>query len=149
MDQLLAAFGIDWKLLLAQGINFAIVLGVLSYFLYRPALRVIDARREKIAAGVRAAEEADARLAEADAKKGEIVGMAVREAEGIVAAARNRAEERAGEIVENANLRADTLLKEASDRAEEAKRRAIKESEREITRAALLAAEKILREKHA
>ncbi len=147
MDQLTAAFGIDWKLLIAQGVNFAIVLGVLSYFLYRPALRVIDARREKIAAGVRAAEEADKRLAEADAEHKNIVGAAVRDAEGIVAAARSRAEERAGEIVEGANHRADSILKEAADRAEEAKRKALRESESQITRAALLAAEKMLREK--
>ncbi len=144
MEQLATAFGIDWKLLLAQGVNFVIVLGVLSYFLYKPALRMIDARREKIAAGIRDAEEAGKRLAEADAERQKIVGAAVRDGEGIVATARDRAEERAEEIVENASDRADTIMKDASDRAEETKRRALQESEREITRAALLAAEKIL-----
>lgn len=148
MDRLVAAFGIDWKLLFAQGVNFAIVFGVLSYFLYKPALRVIEARRAKIAEGVRAAEQADRRLAEADEEKNQIVGNAVREAEGLVAAARTRAEERAEEIVDKAQTRADVLLKDAADRAEEAKHRVMRESEQEIARAAVLAAEKVLR-KHA
>lgn len=144
MEQLAAAFGIEWDLLIAQAVNFLIVLGVLTYFLYKPALRAIDARREKIAEGIRAANEADARLAEAESEKKGIVAAAVRDAEGIVTAARERAEERAGEIVEDANLRADSILKDAGDRAEEAKRRMLAESERDITRAAMLAAEKIL-----
>ena len=40
------------------------------------------------------------------------------------------------------------LLADARAKGEEAKRQALKESEREIARAAMLAAEKILREKH-
>ena len=38
MNELFAAFGIDWKLLLAQGVNFGIVLVALWYFLYRPVM---------------------------------------------------------------------------------------------------------------
>ena len=45
MQQLFAAFGINWKLLLIQGINFSVLLAILSYFLYRPLMKVIDERR--------------------------------------------------------------------------------------------------------
>ncbi|MBI4079860.1 F0F1 ATP synthase subunit B [Candidatus Kaiserbacteria bacterium] len=148
MGELFAAFGINWKLLLVQALNFGALLFVLWYFLYEPVLKMLDDRRKKIAEGVQNAEEAARRLADAKAKGQGIIGEASREGESIVAAARNRAEVKAEEIVKAAESRAEVTLKDASARAEEAKRQALKESEREIARAAMLAAEKILREKH-
>ena len=145
MEPLLAVFGVNWKLLLAQGINFALLLAILSYFLYKPVLRMIDERREKIAEGVRTAERAERSLAEAQKKGDGIVGDASREAEALVKTARARAEEKGAEIVKSAEARAEGVLTDAATRAEEAKRQAIKESEKEIARAAMLAAEKILR----
>jgi F-type H+-transporting ATPase subunit b len=146
MSQLFATFGINGWLLLAQVVNFGILLAILWHFLYRPLLRVIDQRREKIAEGVRTAEAAARRLDEAKEEGDKLVGDAARQAEGLVASARTRADERAGEIVKEAQSRADGLMKEAQARADEEKRRMLSESEREIARAAMLAAEKILRQ---
>ena len=149
MSQLFAAFGIDWKLLLIQGGNFAILLTVLTYLLYKPVMKIIDERREKIAEGVRTAEAAAQRLADAQTESEGIVGGAAREAEQLVASARTRADEKGSEIVREAEMRADNVLKDAQSRAEEAKRAALSESSKEIARAAMLAAEKILRGKSA
>lgn len=145
MSELLAVFGVNWKLLLAQGINFALLLSILTYFLYKPILKMIDERREKIAEGVRTAEDAKNQLALAKTQSDKIVGDASKEAESLAKAARARAEERGAEIVKSAEAQAQGVLSDATQRAEEAKRQAIKESEKEITRAAMLAAEKILR----
>jgi F-type H+-transporting ATPase subunit b len=145
MSDLFAAFGINWKLLLIQAINFGLLLTALTYFLYKPVLRIIDERQKKVAEGVRTAELADKKLADAKAEGEQMVGDAAKEAEGLVATARVRAEERSAEIVKAAEARAQAALQDAEARAEEAKRAALKESEREIARAAMLAAEKILR----
>lgn len=147
MDQLIATFGIDWRLLLVQSVNFGLLLLVLWKFVYRPVLAMIDTRREAIAEGVRKAEAADRRLAEADAEGKELVGAAAREGEGIVASARARAEEKAAELLKEAQDKAAATAADAAERAAEAKRRALAESEQEIARAAMLAAEKILRTK--
>ncbi len=147
MSELFAAFGVNWKLLLTQGINFAVLLTALWYFLYRPVLKLIDDRREKIAEGVRTAEAAQKRLEEAKTEGDSLIGAASREAEGLVASARTRADERASEIVRTAESQAAGVLKDAAARAEESKRQAMSESQKEIARAAMLAAEKILREK--
>ena len=149
MDALFAAFGINWKLLLIQVVNFGLLLSLLSYFLYKPVLRIIDERRRSIEEGVRKAQAADAELADAKKEREDIVATAAKEAESLVASARTRADEKAGEIVRTAESRADSVMKDAEARAEEAKRQAIKASEKEIARAAVLAAEKILREKSA
>lgn len=148
MSELFAAFGLDWKLLLIQALNFAILLAVLWKFLYKPVLKMIDERREKVAEGVQKAEAADRRLADADTEGKGIVAMAGKEAEGLVASARSRAEQQAAEIAQRAQERADQTYTESVARAEEAKRQALAAGEKEIARAAMLAAEKILREKH-
>ncbi|OGG57308.1 ATP synthase F0 subunit B [Candidatus Kaiserbacteria bacterium RIFCSPHIGHO2_01_FULL_55_17] len=149
MSELFAAFGINWKLLLVQAFNFGLLLAVLTYFLYKPVLKLIDERREKIAEGVRTAEAAARRLEEAKSEGDKRIGEASREAESLVATARTRAEEKGAEIVKAAEARAASTLKDAQARAEEAQRQALRESSKEIARAAMLAAEKILREKSA
>lgn len=146
MSALFSAFGVDWRLLVIQAVNFGLLLSVLTYFLYRPILKIIDERQKKIADSVKTAEEAARRLSDAKVESEQIVGGAAREAEGLVAQARTRAEERGQEIVRGAEERAHATLKDAEARAEEAKRAALKESQKEIARTAMLAAEKILRD---
>ena len=149
MSELFEAFGVNWKLLLVQAVNFGLLLAVLTYFLYKPVLRIIDERQKKIAEGVKTAEEAARKLADAKVEGDGIVGTAAKEAEQLVAAARSRADEKGNEIVKAAEARANAVIKEAGAHAEEAKRMALAESSKEIARAAVLAAEKILREKSA
>lgn len=146
MQQLLAAFGIDWRLLIIQGVNFGVLLAALTYFLYKPMMKLIDERRAKIAEGVRKAEEADRNLLAAKEEGEGIVGAAAREAEALAASARMRADEKGVEIVKSAEARAEATLHDATARAEEARRAALQESQREIARAAMLAAEKILKD---
>jgi len=145
MGQLFSAFGIDWRLLIIQGINFAVLLGALTYFLYKPMMKMIDERRLKIAEGVRKADEADRNLLAAKEEGEGIVGAAAREAEALAASARTRADEKGAEIVKAAEARADATMRDATARATEAQRAALQESQREIARAAMLAAEKILK----
>ncbi len=149
MSELFATFGINWKLLLIQAVNFGVLLTALTYFLYRPVMKILDERRAKIAEGVQAAEAAGQRLADAKTEADGIVGDGARQAESLLSNARTSAEEKGATIVKDAEARATALLKDAEARATETQRQALRESEREIAKAAMLAAEKILREKHA
>ena len=49
MEKVLDVFGIDWKLLLINAVNFGLLLATLSYFFYKPMMRMLDLRRDKIA----------------------------------------------------------------------------------------------------
>ncbi|MBU6321579.1 MAG: F0F1 ATP synthase subunit B [Patescibacteria group bacterium] len=147
MNQLFAAFGIDWKLLIAQAVNFGIVLFALWCFLYAPVMRMLEKRRTVVAQGVEDARRAAEKLAGADSAAAERVAQADTEAEGIVARARQAASAQSTEIVESARARAEALAKDAALRAEEEKAKALRESEREVARLAILAAEKVMREK--
>ncbi|MBI4068258.1 F0F1 ATP synthase subunit B [Candidatus Kaiserbacteria bacterium] len=147
MDGLLSTFGISWKLLLAQGFNFAVVLVVLWKFLYQPVLKMIDERRKTIAKGVEDAQAAAEKLALADGEGQGIITKASQAAESMYATARTRAEEKGSAIIAEAQKRADAGVQEARMRAFAEAKEIRAASEKEIVHAAIMAAEKILRNK--
>lgn len=65
MEEFTRQFGIDWRLLLSQMVNFAIVLFVLQRFVYKPVARMLAERKLHIEEGIAKASEADKRLEEA------------------------------------------------------------------------------------
>lgn len=144
MDSLLSAFGINGELLIAQLINFGVLFAGLSYLLYKPVLKILDERSAKIAEGVRSAEEATAKAAQADTDAKATVHTAEQEAEGIVALARESAQSEKNRIVKEAEARAMALERDATARATEDAARTLRDSEKEIARLAVLAAEKVL-----
>ncbi len=146
MEQLIHTFGIDWKILLAQVVNFAVLLGVLWYFLYQPLLSFIEARREKIIQGVADAERAETALKDADAKKSDIIANASIEAEHIIATARETGKSKEADLVQEGQRKYDRLLQEATLKGEELEREALERSKEEIARLIVLGVEKTLRQ---
>lgn len=65
-NELIFQLGINWKLFLSQAVNFFILLGVLTFFVYKPLIKIIKERTRKIKEGLDKAEEADLRLKEID-----------------------------------------------------------------------------------
>lgn len=145
MEQLFFAFGIDGKLLIAQLINFGVLFVALTWLLYKPVMKTLDERRMKIAQGVEDAEAATQKLATADEEASKVVHGAESEAEGIVANAREAANAEKTRIMKEADARAAQVAIDADLRAKEAAAQALKGSEKEVARLAVLAAEKVLR----
>lgn len=145
MGALLTAFGIQTPLLLAQLVNFAVLFVVLTYLLYKPVIKTLDARRAKVAQGVLDADAAAAKLATADAEASATVQGAETEAEGIVKSAREEAGSEKTRIVKEAEARAAAVAADAEARAKETASKALRDSEKEIARLAILAAEKAMR----
>lgn len=145
MEEIVHAFGIDWRLIVIQMFNFALLLGALWYFLYTPILKLLEAREAKIKQGVTDAENAARSLKEADTAKSAILKEARGEAETIVAIAKTHAEEKGAHIVNEAEAKALRMLEDAKARGEEDRKEAKRASEAEIAQAAILAAEAILK----
>ena len=145
MDKVIAVFGIEWELLIAESVNFLILLAILTYFLYRPVMKVLADRAAAIKKGLADADAAAKALEVTEGARAGVIAEAHHEAEMIVARAEDEGKTERNSIVKSAQDRAEAVLKDAAQSAEEAKRRALKESEAEIARTAVLAAEKILR----
>ena len=147
MEQLIHAFGIDARLILLQVINFGLLMAVLSYLLYKPVLKVLAERQEKIAQGVKDAEEAAKAKADATEERKGIIAQANKEAEAMATRAKEHAVAKGDELVAQAQAKAEQIAKDATLRSEEMKATALKESEAEIAKLAILAAEKVLKER--
>lgn len=102
-NQLLFQLGIDWKLLLSQMVNFFILLAVLTFFVYKPLIKIIKQRTAKIKEGLDKAEEADVRLKEID-----VIG----------AGKIKEAEQKGIEIIKATEVKAKALDKEILDKAD-------------------------------
>lgn len=113
MSELWQALGINWKLLLAQGVNFFVLLTVLTALIYRPLLKILEDRRKKIELGVKGGEEVQKRLEEADRLKAEKIRSGEKEALAIIASSEKSARERAGDIIAETKLKAGYILQEA------------------------------------
>ncbi len=147
MDQLIHAFGIDAKLITIQIINFAILASLLTYFLYKPILKILAEREENIKQGIKDAEDAALAKASAVAEKQALLATAQTEAQAIDARATAFAKEKEADIVAQANDKASDIVRDAQAKSELLKSQALKESEAEIAKLAILAAQKVLLEK--
>lgn len=147
MSALLSTFGIDWHLLFAHGVNFAILAGLLTWLLYKPVMKMVAERERVVKQGVEDAEEAARTLSEAEHTASERLNKAESEAVGIVDTARQSAGEERTRIVKEAEARAAAVAADAEARSKEAAAKALRESEKEIARLAVLAAAKVMQEK--
>jgi F-type H+-transporting ATPase subunit b len=141
MGQLFAAFGVSVSLILAQAVNFGILLIALWYFLYKPIMKVLAERQAKVAQGVIDADRAT--------ETATVVKSAEVEADGIVKSARDTGKQERERIVKEADARAAAIGADAEARAKETAAKSVRESEKEIARIAILAAEKVLHQKAA
>lgn len=144
MEQILHAFGIDGRLIIIQIINFAILAGALWYFLYTPVLKLLNEREAKIKKGIEDAQKAEVSLTEAEYKKNELIHGARKEAVAIVQQGVSHGEEKQRSIIDEANQKIARQIAQATLDAEQIKENARKESDAEITKLAILGAEKIL-----
>ncbi len=147
MDQIIHAFGIDVRLIIIQIINFTVLMVALGYFLYKPVLKMLADREAKIAQGLKDAEDAAKAKDEAGVEKQVILAAAHADAAEVANRAKKAAEVKASEIVGEAEAKAASVLAEAEAKRELIKEQARKESEKEIAQVAILAAEKVLRER--
>lgn len=121
MSELLHQFGVNWKLLFAQAINFFILLIVLKKFAYGPILQILKERKKKIEEGLLAAEESQKKLGEAEKEKEGILSEARKESLGIIQKSETTAKEKESQILTEATKKADGIFQEEKAKIHEEK----------------------------
>lgn len=138
------ALGIDLRSLLFQALNFAVLLGGLGYFLYKPLARLLAERQEKITASLEAAERLQKEVLAKEAAQAAELNAARIEAQGIINDARSQAKLLQARLEEEVKAQAERLLKQAVKEAEEEKARAHRELREELVETILGTTEKLL-----
>jgi F-type H+-transporting ATPase subunit b len=147
MDQIIHTFGIDWRLIAIQIFNFVLLGAAMTYFLYHPILRLIDERKKMVAKGVEDAKNAALSLENAGKEKDGILAQAVTEASDIVKRGEEAAKRDAAGIVKDAHDQSARIIVDGEKKAAALAESIRKQTEAEVAKTALLAAEKILRER--
>ncbi len=145
--EVLAKLGVDWKLLLAQVVNFLILLWVLRRFAYKPMLKFLDDRSKKIETGLRDAKLASEKLSEMERKEREVLEAARKESGAIVARAKESAEKMGEKIMTESREEAARILNETRKKIENERENLRAEMKQELAGLVLLATEKVLGEK--
>ncbi len=118
MQELLTNFGIDWRLLFAQVVNFAILFFLLKKFAYQPVLAMLRKRVTEIKEGIAMRAEAEKTLGEMEVLKTQTLTRAQEDALALVSEAEETAGVRREEIVHDALARGDVLVADAQRMAE-------------------------------
>lgn len=121
MSELIRHFGIDWKLLLAQAVNFFILLIILRKFAYGPLMRMLKRRKEEIEKGLKFTKESEDKLKRIGEEREEVLKEARGEALAVVSEAERAAKIRRGDILKEAALKSENVIAEAKRTIEEEK----------------------------
>lgn len=141
---LFSKLGIDWKLLLAQFVNFGIVLLVLWRFVYRPLSRYLDARRERIEQSLKEAQRIEAELKAMEVKKAESAREARAEAQAILKQAEVEAERQRQETLTRVRAEAEKVVADARAKFSAEQDEAMQAMRREAARLVVSAVTKVI-----
>ena len=143
----LAKLGIEWKLLLAQVVNFLILLFVLRRYAYRPMLEFLEKRSKRIEQGLRDAKAAGEKLLSIEARERETLEKAREEASSVIARAREASEKVGAKILAESKAESERLLSEARKKLDGEREAMRAELKKELVGLVLLATEKVVGEK--
>lgn len=113
MEDLLTKLGVDWRLLIAQVVNFLILFFILRKFLYRPVLTYLSERRIRISDGIRDAERASERLRGIELERQEVLRRAEAERRSVLEAASAEAEVVRKQRLEAASAEAAAIVEKS------------------------------------
>lgn len=140
-------FGIEGKYLLMQIISFSILAFVLYRFFFKPVLATIEERNQKIADGLKHAEDMQAKLAASQQEAAALVKSAQQEAGKVIEEARKAAKEFADKQQADAVQRSADMLTKAQQAIELEHKKMLDQARSEIARLVVKTTEQVLAKK--
>ena len=138
--------GIDLPLLIFFIINFVLLFGLLSFFLYKPVLRIIDERQARAREAVGYAERVKEESVRAEEMVKDQLEAGRKEGQVIVAQAAQAGAQLKEEARQEAKREAESLITRARLEIEKERKEAIEQLRAEFIDLAFLAAEKVIKE---
>lgn len=142
--ELLNKLGIHPALLVAQIINFLILLFVLHKFLYNPVLKIMKKREDKIAKSIDSAEKIDKKLKDMEAKYDAKIVKAKKDAIKILEGAEKQAVLQREESIVKTKKDVADIIKKAKDQIALQKEKMIEDVKSEVGGLVVSAVEKII-----
>ncbi|MEN9937207.1 MAG: hypothetical protein RLZZ387_3786 [Chloroflexota bacterium] len=138
--------GINWALLIAQLFNVILLVWLLTRFLYKPVLNMLNERTRRIQESLQDAEKVKEQLANARRDYDAELAKARQEAAGILAQAQDRARGQEQEIIAQARVEADRIRQEAREQAERERDQLLRDLKGQMAELVTLTASRVLGE---
>ena len=142
--ELLAKLGINWGLLIAQIVNFAILLAILTKFLYRPLLRLLDERSARVRKAMDDAARVEQETRDAELFRQKRLRQVDEEAGVLLGEAKERAAAIEREAVEIAQKEAAIVLERGRHQLEEERRAALADLQASLATAVVRVSQAVL-----
>ena len=140
----LTGLGINLPTLLAQIINFAILLGLMYLVAYKPIMRMFDERSRKIKESMEQTEYIKQQAAHAEEEVKKQLEAASKEGQKVIARAMRTGEEVKREAQQEAKQEAESLIARARTEIQRERDDAIDELRKEFADLTILAASKVI-----
>lgn len=147
MDEFIKTFHIDWKLLIAQLVNFGIVVFVLWRFALKPIMKNMAQRSEEIGKSLEDAKRIEKELAETERLKEERLLAAQKDAQSIIESASQEAERIRVQKVEQTKKEMEQVLEKTKAQIAAEKDQMIAEARQQVGTLVIAATEKIITKK--
>lgn len=144
MDSFIQTFHIDWKILIAQAVNFGIVFAVLWLFAYKPVKKLMKERSDKIARGVNDAKQNKELLEKTQKAYDDVLAKARIESNEIFQQGKQEAEKNKAVIIESAQEEVAIMIKNGKKSLDAEKEKMLDQVKKEIISLVVKATEKLL-----
>lgn len=144
MESIINTFHIDWKIILAQAVNFGIVFTVIYLFALKPLNKLMAERSEKIAKGVSDAKTNAELLTVTKTEYESALTKARAEAQTIFQEGRKKADTKRTEMLEEAKEEVKVMIENGKKNLLAEKTKMVEEAKKEIVALAMDATKKLL-----
>ncbi len=142
----LGALGINGPFLLSQIVNFLILFLALRFLLWKPMLKMLNERKQRIAQGLEDAEQARRDRERAQAEYEERIKQAGQEREEILARAAEEGEQAKAETLAQARTQAEQIVAEGKETVERERQQMLVELRSQVAALSIAAANKLIGE---
>jgi F-type H+-transporting ATPase subunit b len=143
MDELIKTFHIDWKLLIAQGVNFLIVLTVLYFFALKPLMKIMHERAKKIEESLKNADLIETNLKNSEEEKQKKINEGRRAAQTIISDSEKSAEDLRRQKIDKTKAEVEKIIKDAKAEIEQERLKMVHGVKSELGDLVLLASNKL------
>ena len=147
MESIISTFHIDWKIIVAQAINFAVVFVVLYLFALKPLTKMMAERAEKIGKGINDAKANAVILEKTKKESEEILAKSRVESNKIFQNGRKDLEKLKADTMEEIKADTEKWQENRIKQMEIDKKMIVESVKKDIIDLAIVAAEKIIKSK--
>ncbi|MEK7105883.1 MAG: F0F1 ATP synthase subunit B [Patescibacteria group bacterium] len=147
MESIISTFHIDWKIIVAQAVNFIIVFIVLYIYALKPLSKLMKERSEKISKGIDDAKVNAEVLGQTQKEYDAMLAKARIDAQKVFEGAKKEGEIKKSELLEISRKDVATMIENGKKSLEAEKAKIMEDAKKEIVALAMTATEKIMSEK--